>query len=151
MRLIVQKFGGTSVADAPKIHRAARRAIRAKLENRQVVMVVSAMGHTTDHLLALAKEVSGSPPKRELDMLLTTGEQVSIALMAMAISAAGAGTARLAARLPKTPRERARRAGCSGGEDLMACMLSLRLASANRFSAIDLALEFSIAAPGPQE
>ncbi|MCK6463574.1 MAG: aspartate kinase [Phycisphaerae bacterium] len=87
--LIVQKFGGTSVANAERIHRAARRAIRAKLEGKQVVLVVSAMGHTTDELLKLAGEVSADPPKRELDMLLTTGEQVSIALMAMAIHAAG--------------------------------------------------------------
>jgi aspartate kinase len=89
MSIIVQKFGGTSVANAEKIHRAARRAIRAKLEGKQVVMVVSAMGHTTDELIALAKEVSPNPPKREMDMLLTTGEQVSISLMAMAIHAAG--------------------------------------------------------------
>ncbi|MEK6674426.1 MAG: aspartate kinase [Planctomycetota bacterium] len=89
MSLIVQKFGGTSLADAEKIHRAARRAIRAKLENHRVVLVVSAMGHTTDELISLAKAVCADPPKRELDMLLTTGEQVSIALMAMAIDAAG--------------------------------------------------------------
>jgi aspartate kinase len=89
MPLTVQKFGGTSLADAEKIHCAARRAIRAKLEGRQVVLVVSAMGHTTDELLTLAKKISSDPPKRELDMLLTTGEQVSIALMAMAIDAAG--------------------------------------------------------------
>ncbi|HUU83281.1 MAG TPA: aspartate kinase [Phycisphaerae bacterium] len=89
MGLIVQKFGGTSVADAEKIHRAARRAIRAGMDGKQVVMVVSAMGRTTDELLALAREVSANPPRRELDMLLTTGEQVSIALMAMAIDAAG--------------------------------------------------------------
>jgi aspartate kinase len=89
MALIVQKFGGTSVADPEKIHRAARRAIREKMNGRQVVMVVSAMGKTTDKLLALAGEITPNPPKRELDMLLTTGEQVSIALMAMAIHAAG--------------------------------------------------------------
>lgn len=89
MPLIVQKFGGTSVADAEKIHRAARRAIRAKLDGYNVVLVVSAMGHTTDELISLAKQVSPDPPKRELDMLLTTGEQVSIALMAMAIDASG--------------------------------------------------------------
>ena len=88
-RLIVQKFGGTSVADAAKIHRAARRAIRAKLDGYQVVMVVSAMGHTTDELIHLAQQVSARPPKREMDVLLTTGEQISIALMAMAIDAAG--------------------------------------------------------------
>lgn len=89
MPLIVQKFGGTSLATAEKIHRAARRAIRAKLEGHQVVLVVSAMGQTTDDLIALAKAVCADPPKRELDMLLTTGEQVSIALMAMAIDSAG--------------------------------------------------------------
>jgi aspartate kinase len=87
--LIVQKFGGTSLADAEKIHRAARRAIRAKLKDRRVVVVVSAMAHTTDELISLAHAVSPRPPRRELDMLLTTGEQVSIALMAMAIDAAG--------------------------------------------------------------
>lgn len=89
MPLIVQKFGGTSLASAEKVHRAARRAIRAKLEGYRVVLVVSAMGRTTDQLLELAYEVCCDPPKRELDMLLTTGEQVSIALMAMAIDAAG--------------------------------------------------------------
>lgn len=89
MSIVVQKFGGTSVADAEKIARAARRAIKAKLDGHQVVMVVSAMGKTTDHLVALAREVNPSPPRREMDMLLTTGEQVSISLMAMAISAAG--------------------------------------------------------------
>ncbi len=89
MGLIVQKFGGTSVADATKIHRAARRAIKAKLDGHRVVMVVSAMGKTTDKLVALANEVADNPPKREWDMLLTTGEQVSIALMAMAIHSAG--------------------------------------------------------------
>jgi len=89
MSITVQKFGGTSVADAEKIHRAARRAIRAKLEGHQVVMTVSAMGKTTDKLVALANEVNPNPPKREMDMLLTTGEQVSISLMAMAIEAAG--------------------------------------------------------------
>jgi len=89
MSIIVQKFGGTSVADAEKIARAARRAIRTKLAGHQVVMVLSAMGKTTDHLVALANEVNPDPPQREMDMLLTTGEQVSISLMAMAISAAG--------------------------------------------------------------
>ncbi len=89
MGLIVQKFGGTSVADAEKIQRAARRAIKAKLEGKTVVMVVSAMGKTTDKLVSLAGEITHDPPKREMDMLLTTGEQVSIALMAMAINASG--------------------------------------------------------------
>ncbi len=89
MDLVVMKFGGTSVADAERIRRAARRAIQEKLEGRRVVMVVSAMGKTTDKLITLAKEITESPPRRELDMLLTTGEQVSISLMAMAIHAAG--------------------------------------------------------------
>lgn len=89
MDLIVQKFGGTSVADAQRIHRAARRAIQAKLNGYHVVMVVSAMGKSTDHLIALAKEIADEPPRRELDMLMTTGEQVSMSLMAMAIHAAG--------------------------------------------------------------
>ncbi|MBI9018158.1 MAG: aspartate kinase [Phycisphaerae bacterium] len=89
MKLLVQKFGGTSVADADRIHRAARRAIRAKQQGYQVVMVVSAMGGTTDKLIELAREISDDPPRREMDMLLTTGEQVSISLMAMAIHAQG--------------------------------------------------------------
>lgn len=89
MGLVVQKFGGTSVANAERIHRAARRAIRAKLDGNRVVVVVSAMGQTTDELVDLANQVSTHPPKREMDMLLTTGEQISIALMAMAIDAAG--------------------------------------------------------------
>ena len=89
MPIIVQKFGGTSVADAPRIHLAARRAVRALLDGNQVVMVVSAMGNTTDRLAQLAYQVSRRPSKRELDMLLATGEQVSVALVAMAIQEAG--------------------------------------------------------------
>jgi aspartate kinase len=89
MAILVQKFGGTSVADAQKILAAARRAIRARNEGYQVVMVVSAMGHTTDELIALAKQITDQPPARELDMLLATGEQVSVALMAMAINSLG--------------------------------------------------------------
>ena len=88
MSLIVQKFGGTSLIDAERIHRAARRAIRAKLQGYKVVLVVSAMGNSTDELVSLANAICSDPPKRELDMLLTTGEQVSIALMAMAIHSA---------------------------------------------------------------
>src|SRR5437763_16850578 len=95
MGLIVQKFGGTSVADAERIHRAAGRAIAAKAQGNQVVVVVSAMGDTTDDLIDLAKQVCifggkpTTPPKREMDQLLATGEQVTIALMAMAIHAQG--------------------------------------------------------------
>ncbi len=89
MSLIVQKFGGTSVADCEKIVSAARKAIRAQREGHQVVMVVSAMGKNTDVLVDLAQQVSDSPPAREMDMLLSTGEQVSVALMAMAIDSLG--------------------------------------------------------------
>src|SRR5829696_2036985 len=95
MGLIVQKFGGTSVADAERIHRTARRAIAAKEKGNQVVVVVSAMGDTTDDLIKLAEDVCSfggcdkHPPKREMDQLLATGEQVTIALMAMAIHAQG--------------------------------------------------------------
>ncbi|MEM8864951.1 MAG: aspartate kinase [Planctomycetota bacterium] len=85
MSLIVQKFGGTSVADAEKIRAAARRALRAQQQGHQVVMVVSAMGKNTDSLVDLAGQVCDTPPAREMDMLLSTGEQVSVALMAMAI------------------------------------------------------------------
>src|SRR5688572_6218166 len=87
--LIVQKFGGTSVANAERIHRAAKRVIASKEKGNQVVVVVSAMGETTDQLLELARQVCENPPKRELDQLLATGEQVTIALMAMAISSQG--------------------------------------------------------------
>ena len=90
MSLIVQKFGGTSVANAEKIRVAARRAIRAQQNGNQVVMVVSAMGHQTDALVDLAKQITDDPSGREMDMLLSTGEQVSVALMAMAIHSLGA-------------------------------------------------------------
>jgi aspartate kinase len=87
--LIVQKFGGTSVADPEKIRAAARKAIRAQREGHQVLVVVSAMGHQTDILLDLANQINSSPPAREMDMLLSTGEQVSVALVAMAIDSLG--------------------------------------------------------------
>ena len=89
MPLVVQKFGGSSVATAERITRAARRAIRAKQAGNQVIVVVSARGDTTDDLIELAKEISEQPPAREMDMLLATGEQISIALMAMAIQTLG--------------------------------------------------------------
>lgn len=89
MPIIVQKFGGTSVADSKKILAAARKAIRAQKEGNQVVMVVSAMGKNTDVLVDLAKQITDEPPAREMDMLLSTGEQVSVALMAMAIHSLG--------------------------------------------------------------
>ena len=89
MSIIVQKFGGTSVADSQKILAAARKAIRAQMEGHQVVMVVSAMGKNTDVLVDLAQQITDTPPAREMDMLLSTGEQVSVALMAMAIHSLG--------------------------------------------------------------
>ncbi|WP_020471319.1 aspartate kinase [Zavarzinella formosa] len=89
MSVVVQKFGGSSVANAERIMRAARRAIRAKQAGNQVVVVVSARGDTTDDLIELAQEISENPPAREMDMLLATGEQISIALMAMAIQELG--------------------------------------------------------------
>jgi aspartate kinase len=89
LRLVVQKFGGTSVANAQRIMAAARRAIRTKQEGNQVIVVVSARGDTTDELIELAKEISEEPPAREMDMLLSTGEQISIALVAMAIQTLG--------------------------------------------------------------
>ncbi len=90
MSLIVQKFGGTSVADIEKIRAAARKAIRAQRQGHRVVMVVSAMGKNTDVLLDLAGQIGENPPAREMDMLLSTGEQVSVALVAMAIHDLGA-------------------------------------------------------------
>ena len=89
MALLVQKFGGTSVADSKKILAAARRAIAAHNRGEKVLVVVSARGHTTDELIVLAKEIHPRPPAREMDMLLSTGEQVSVALMAMAIHSQG--------------------------------------------------------------
>src|SRR6201997_415935 len=89
LSLVVQKFGGSSVANATRIMAAARKAIRAKQAGCQVIVVVSARGDTTDELIELANELTDSPPAREMDMLLSTGEQISIALMAMAIQALG--------------------------------------------------------------
>jgi len=90
-RIIVQKFGGTSVADTEKIKNVAKTVIKEKNNGNDVVVVVSAMGHTTDYLVKMAKEISKIPSEREMDMLLSTGEGVSIALLAMAIQAEGYG------------------------------------------------------------
>ena len=89
MSIVVMKFGGSSVADAEKINAAARRAIQTRKAGHQVVMVVSAMGDSTDELVGLAKQITSDPPKREMDQLLATGEQVTISLMAMALEALG--------------------------------------------------------------
>jgi aspartate kinase len=89
MSLIVQKYGGTSVGDAARIRGVARRLIAARERGDRVVAVVSAMGDVTDELLELAAQVSDDPPEREMDMLLATGEQVTIALLAMAIHSMG--------------------------------------------------------------
>jgi aspartate kinase len=89
MALVVQKFGGTSVADPQKILAAAKKAIARQEQGNQVVVVVSAMGHQTDVLVDLARQISERPSAREMDMLLSTGEQVSVALFAMAIQSLG--------------------------------------------------------------
>jgi aspartate kinase len=88
-QLVVMKFGGTSVADAERIKRAARRIVKAKEGGNGVVAVLSARGHTTDALIAMAKEVSARPDPREMDMLLSTGERQSCALAAMVINDLG--------------------------------------------------------------
>jgi aspartate kinase len=89
MALIVQKYGGSSVADAEKIKNVARRIAKAKEEGNQVVVVVSAMGHTTDNLIKLAYQVNEQPGDRELDVLLSTGEIVSSTLLALALESLG--------------------------------------------------------------
>lgn len=87
--LIVKKFGGSSVADAEKIFNVARRCIEDYEKGNDVVVVLSAMGKTTDGLIARAQEITNTPSKREMDMLLVTGEQISVSLMAMAIQSLG--------------------------------------------------------------
>jgi aspartate kinase len=88
--LVVQKYGGSSVGTAERIKRVAERIVATRKDGNDVVVVVSAMGDTTDELMDLAQQVSPAPPARELDMLLTSGERISNALVAMAISALGA-------------------------------------------------------------
>ncbi len=89
MPIVVQKYGGTSVADPERISRVADRIVATRRAGNDVVVVVSAMGHTTDELIELAHAVNPDPPGREMDMLLTAGERISMALMAMAIQARG--------------------------------------------------------------
>jgi aspartate kinase len=85
MSIVVQKYGGSSVADPEKVRAVAKRIMRTRDLGHHVVVVVSAMGDTTDHLLDLAKKVSANPERRELDLLLSVGERISMALLAMAI------------------------------------------------------------------
>lgn len=87
--LIVQKYGGSSVANAERVFNVAKRIMRTRMEGNDVVVVLSAQGKTTDGLIAKAKEINAKPSRREMDMLLSTGEQQSVALMAMTISAIG--------------------------------------------------------------
>jgi len=89
MALLVQKYGGTSVGSVERLQAVAKRVAASKAEGHDLVVVVSAMGRTTDELTSLAKTLNPHPPQRELDMLLATGEQVSIALLAMALQAEG--------------------------------------------------------------
>lgn len=89
--IIVQKYGGTSVADIERIQNVAKRVVKTKREGYDVAVVVSALGDTTDNLIELAHKISKTPSERELDMLISTGEQVSCALLAMAIHKLGEG------------------------------------------------------------
>ena len=87
--LVVQKFGGSSVANAERIQNVAKRVVSYKEKGFDLVVVVSALGDTTDELIALADKINTNPPEREMDMLLSTGEQISVALLAMAIHKLG--------------------------------------------------------------
>ena len=87
--LIVKKFGGTSVANKERIFNVARRCVEEYNKGNDVVVVLSAMGKYTDELIAMAQDVNDKPPKREMDMLFTIGEQMSVALMGMAMNKLG--------------------------------------------------------------
>jgi aspartate kinase len=89
MSIIVQKYGGTSVGDAARIQSVAERIVRARDDGHQVVVVVSAMGHTTDELLAMAQDIAPVPNGRELDLLLTAGERIAMSLLAIAVNSLG--------------------------------------------------------------
>src|SRR5438045_3393778 len=89
MAVVVQKYGGSSVADVTRLRKVADRVMQTRRQGHDVVVVVSAMGDTTDELLALAKQVSPNPDRRELDMLLTAGERIAMALLSMAIREQG--------------------------------------------------------------
>ena len=89
MEIVVQKYGGSSVADISKLERVAKRIAQTARKGKRVCIVVSAMGGSTDELMALAKQITASPPRRELDMLLSSGERIAMALLAMAIQKHG--------------------------------------------------------------
>src|SRR4030067_742729 len=89
MALVVQKYGGTSVGDIDRIRNVARRIIQTRGENHQVVVVVSAMSGETDRLIRLAQQVAPDPDEREVDVLISTGEQVTVALLAMTLKSMG--------------------------------------------------------------
>src|SRR2546421_6451127 len=89
MSIVVQKYGGSSVADVSRLKRVAERVMRTRAQGHDVVVVVSAMGDTTDDLLALAKQVSSSPDRRELDMLLSAGERIAMAVLSLAVRELG--------------------------------------------------------------
>src|SRR6202045_2735846 len=89
MSIVVQKYGGSSVADPNKLKRVAERVMETRISGHDVVVVVSAIGDTTDELLTLAKTISPNPDRRELDMLLSAGERISMALLSMAIRELG--------------------------------------------------------------
>ena len=89
MTLLVQKFGGTSLGSVERIKAVAQKIKLSKEEGNDLVVVVSAMGHSTDELTKLASQISIHPPHREMDMLLSTGEQVSISLLTMALNELG--------------------------------------------------------------
>ncbi len=86
MSIIIQKFGGTSLGDVERIRNVARKVAKTRRAGHRVVVVVSAMGHATDHLLGLSKQLHSDPPKREISQLLATGEQISMSLLAMALN-----------------------------------------------------------------
>src|SRR5437660_12226428 len=89
MSVIVQKYGGTSVGDAERIRRVAERVVKAKADGHEVLVLVSAMGHSTDELLAMAHDLTPIPNPRELDLLLTAGERIAMSLLSIAINAMG--------------------------------------------------------------
>ena len=103
MALIVQKFGGSSVKDRDRIFNVARIVANTHNAGNDVVVVVSAQGDTTDDLIAKAGEITHNPSAREMDMLLATGEQISISLLAMALNELGCHATRLAGGLPHRP------------------------------------------------